>query len=253
MGSKRYSNKGANAAIKAQEAAEAARQEKRQNRLILSIVAGVLAVCIAIGLLVSLVPRAGEADMAAIAQEINSMKVEDFVETAGKSDYVKISVKDHGDIIIRLRDDIAPKTVKNFKNLVAGGFYDGLTFHRVMKGFMIQGGDPKGNGTGNSANSIKGEFSENGVRNDLSHIKGVISMARGSHSMDSASCQFFICNANASQSLDGKYAAFGYVVAGLSTVDSVSDVKVGPNANGTENSVPAEKVIIEKIAFVRKK
>ena len=116
---------------------------------------------------------------------------------------------------------------------------------------MMQGGDPKGDGTGGSANKIKGEFLQNGVRNDLSHIKGVISMARGGQDMNSASCQFFICNADASVSLDGKYAGFGYVVAGLETVDSASSVEVKENASG-EISVPVTPVIIEKITFVKK-
>ncbi|MBQ1245480.1 MAG: peptidylprolyl isomerase [Clostridia bacterium] len=179
------------------------------------------------------------------------MELSDFTETDKTTDYVRITVKNHGDIVLRLRSDIAPKTVKNFKKLVAEGFYDGLMFHRIMEGFMMQGGDPKGDGTGGSANKIKGEFLQNGVRNDLSHIKGVISMARGGQDMNSASCQFFICNADASASLDGKYAGFGYVVAGLETVDSASSVEVKENASG-EISVPVTPVIIEKVTFVKK-
>ena len=118
----------------------------------------------------------GACDMNAIAAEIDSMNVMDFEETSEVTEYVKFKVKGHGEFVVRLRKDIAPITVDNFQTLVSQGFYDGLTFHRVMKGFMIQGGDPKGDGTGNSANTIRGEFAENGVRNDLSHISGVISI-----------------------------------------------------------------------------
>ncbi len=196
-------------------------------------------------------PNAGKANMNKIEKEINSMNVSDFSESDEQTDYVKITVKDHGDVIIRLRPDIAPITVENFKGLVAQKFYDGLTFHRVMKGFMIQGGAPKGDGTGGSGVTIKGEYSANGVRNELSHIKGVISMARRDDNMNSATSQFFITNADARQSLDTLYASFGYVVAGLETVDSISDVKVKANASG-EMSQPEIKIVIEKACFVKK-
>ncbi len=185
-----------------------------------------------------------------VRDEIDAYEISDFAETDRKTDYVKITVKDHGDIIIRLRDDEAPKTVKNFKKLVDDGFYDGLTFHRIKENFVIQGGDPKGDGTGDSGTTIKGEFSANGHYNDISHIKGVISMARET-AADSGSCQFFICNDDASASLDGSYAAFGYVVAGLETVDSISAVEVKDNGSG-EKSSPVSPVIIEKVCFVKK-
>jgi peptidyl-prolyl cis-trans isomerase B (cyclophilin B) len=140
--------------------------------------------------------------------------------------YVEISVKDYGKIVVLLDGTTAPVTVANFLKLVGAGFYDGLTFHRIIKDFMIQGGDPKGDGTGGSAETIFGEFSSNGHKNDISHIRGVISMAR-SRSNNSASSQFFICNADASESLDGNYAAFGYVVEGMSVVDKITE-KVFP-------------------------
>ncbi len=194
----------------------------------------------------------GKADMTAIAAEIDSLKVSDFTETDAVTDYVKLTIKDHGEVVIRLRADIAPITVENFRTLVGKGFYDGLTFHRVIKGFMIQGGDPDGTGRGGSGTTIKGEFAANGVRNELSHIKGVISMARRSTPMDSATSQFFICNDDASRSLDSMYAGFGYVVAGLSTIDSVSDVDVTYNDSG-ERSKPVSTVTIEKACFVKKK
>ena len=163
---------------------------------------------------------------------------------------VDIVVKDYGTITLELDGAAAPITVANFQKLVGEGFYNGLTFHRIMQGFMIQGGDPKGDGTGGSGTTIKGEFKINGIQNDLSHVAGVISMARRNTPYDSATSQFFICNADASASLDGKYAAFGYVVAGLDVVLTVSDVEV--EANGNENSKPVEPVVIEKICFVTK-
>ena len=249
MGSKRYSNKGVNSARKVQEMAAA--EQNAQKSTIIIFVAAIALVVLALVLVFVLQDRPTKVDMTAIQAEIDSMKVEDFTETDKKTEYVKITVKDHGDIIVRLRPDVAPITVKNFQKLVGEKFYDGLTFHRIYKGFMIQGGDPKGNGTGGSGTTIKGEFEKNGVTNELSHITGVISMARRSSPMDSATSQFFICNADASGSLDGSYAAFGYVVAGLDTVMSISDVEVTTNAGG-EKSQPLEKVTIVSIRFVKK-
>ena len=141
--------------------------------------------------------------------------------------YVEMCVEGYGRLVILLDATTAPVTVANFISLVEDGFYDGLTFHRIIEGFMIQGGDPKGNGTGGSANTIKGEFSSNGHDNDISHKYGVISMARSggdesnNYGYDSGSCQFFICNDDAT-SLDGEYAAFGYVVEGMSVVDDIT-------------------------------
>ena len=136
--------------------------------------------------------------------------------------YAEISVKDFGKITVLLDATTAPITVANFVSLAESGFYDGLKFHRIIMDFMIQGGDPNGDGTGGSNTNIKGEFDENGHANDISHLRGVISMAR-SDSPNSASSQFFICNADATESLDGKYAAFGYVVSGMSVVDAITD------------------------------
>lgn len=192
-----------------------------------------------------------EPHMETIQKEIDSMKVSDFSETDEESEYVKITVKGHGDIVVRLRADMAPITAKNFQDHVKKKTYDGLTIHRVMKGFMIQGGDPDGNGSGGAGTPIDGEFKENGFINDLAHIKGVISMARRGNDMNSATSQFFICNADARKSLDGKYAAFGYVVAGLDVVDSISDVAVKDNGAG-EKSKPVETIVIEKVCFVTK-
>ena len=191
----------------------------------------------------------GICDRNAVENEIDSMSMMEFVETSEKTEFVKFTVKGYGEFVVRLRADVAPITVDNFQKLVSEKFYDGLTFHRIMKGFMIQGGDPKGDGTGGSGATIKGEFSQNGVRNQLSHIAGVISMARRSMPLDSATSQFFVCNADASRSLDGGYAAFGYVVAGMETVLMISDVEVTYSSSG-EMSKPVEKVVIEKVCFV---
>ena len=129
---------------------------------------------------------------------------------------------DRGDRIqIELYPETAPNTVNNFISLVNKGFYDGLTFHRIISGFMIQGGDPAGNGTGGSDQEIKGEFSENSVKNDISHVRGVISMAR-SNLPDSASSQFFIVHED-SPFLDGSYAAFGHVTEGMEVVDKICE------------------------------
>ena len=135
--------------------------------------------------------------------------------------YVEICVENYGKMIVLLDATAAPATVANFLKLAEEGFYDGLTFHRVIKNFMIQGGDPKGDGSGGSPDKIKGEFESNGFINDLNHVRGVISMAR-SNDPDSASSQFFICNADARASLDGNYAAFGYVIMGMSVVDEIT-------------------------------
>ncbi len=136
---------------------------------------------------------------------------------------VKIEMENGGVITIELYEDKAPITVNNFKNLVKKGFYDGLIFHRVISGFMIQGGDPTGTGCGGSGETIKGEFAANGVANDISHERGVISMAR-SQRANSASSQFFIMHADG-KFLDGSYAAFGKVISGMEVVDEIAEVK----------------------------
>ncbi len=136
---------------------------------------------------------------------------------------VTITMEDGGQIVLELYPDKAPNTVNNFISLAQSGFYDGLVFHRVIKGFMIQGGDPKGNGTGGPGYTIKGEFSLNGCKsNDIKHARGVISMARAMMP-NSAGSQFFIMHANASY-LDGQYAAFGRVISGMDVVDRIASV-----------------------------
>ena len=159
--------------------------------------------------------------------------------------HAEITVRDYGTIKLELYEDIAPITVANFVKLAQDGFYDGLTFHRIMDGFMIQGGDPEGTGYGGSDETIKGEFAANGVENDLSHVKGVISMARGNNP-DSASSQFFITVAD-STFLDGKYAAFGRVTEGMEVAEKIAaDAKPIDN-NGT---IPADQQpVIESIVI----
>lgn len=138
---------------------------------------------------------------------------------------VTIEMENGKKIKLELYPDVAPITVANFERLVKEGFYDGLIFHRVIKGFMIQGGDPEGTGMGGSSEKIKGEFAANGVPNPLKHTRGVISMAR-SQFRDSASSQFFIMHADAPH-LDGQYAAFGKVVEGIEVVDEIANTKTG--------------------------
>ena len=145
--------------------------------------------------------------------------------------HAEIEIQDYGTITVELDGDAAPITVQNFMDLANAGFYDGLTFHRIISGFMMQGGDPNGNGTGGSENTIKGEFSANGVENTLSHTRGAISMAR-SQNPDSASSQFFICHAD-STFLDGQYACFGYVTDGMDVVDAVCEAAQPTDDNGT--------------------
>ena len=146
--------------------------------------------------------------------------------------HVEIEVADYGTISLELDGKTAPITVENFLNLAKSGFYDGLTFHRIIDGFMIQGGDPEGTGYGGSDETIKGEFTQNGVENGISHVRGVISMARNGRDMDSASSQFFIVQSD-STFLDGQYAAFGHVTDGMEIVDAIcKDIPV-EDSNGT--------------------
>lgn len=159
----------------------------------------------------------------------------------------EIKVKDYGTIMVDLYPEIAPITVENFVKLVEDGFYDGLTFHRVMKGFMIQGGDPKGDSTGGAEETIKGEFSQNGVENPLSHKRGVVSMAR-SQMPDSASSQFFIVHEDSTY-LDGEYAAFGCVTEGMDVVDKICEEATGQDQNGMlpkENQPVIERITVKE-------
>lgn len=172
--------------------------------------------------------------------------------------YVEMSVKDYGKIVLALDATAAPKTVANFLSLVEDGFYNGLTFHRVMEDFMIQGGDPEADGSGGLPEKIYGEFSANGYKgNYILHKRGVISMARSGRHYDengkinegynTASCQFFICNADADW-LDGQYAAFGHVVDGMTVVDRITSATVGyANPQSGTISDKSKQAVIEYV------
>jgi peptidyl-prolyl cis-trans isomerase B (cyclophilin B) len=177
----------------------------------------------------------------------NSNEKEDSDMLSGKIN-AEIIVKDYGTIKLELDADTAPITVTNFVNLVNDKFYDGLTFHRIIEGFMIQGGDPLGNGTGGSSKNIKGEFSDNGVVNNISHTRGVISMARSSDP-NSASSQFFIVHKD-STFLDGNYAAFGHVTDGMDVVDKIES-NIAPLATDENGTIPYEnQPVINSIKVV---
>lgn len=206
------------------------------------------------------------------ADEVSS-EIEKQEETATSKKYTAvITVKDMGKITVELDGETAPITTENFVKLAKSGFYDGLTFHRVISGFMVQGGDPNGDGTGGSDNDITGEFSANGVENNIKHLRGVISMARSGsvyeqylaggyklsdlpaeakqdieRAMNSASSQFFIMHKD-SPHLDGNYAAFGHVTSGMEVVDKIADETPVTDNNGTvtkENQPVIESVVIK--------
>ena len=166
-------------------------------------------------------------------------------ETLTGKHHAEIIVQDYGTIKVELDADQAPITVQNFIDLANSGFYDGITFHRIIEGFMIQGGDPNGEGTGGSGHTIRGEFTQNGVNNTLSHTRGAISMARSS-AMNSASSQFFIVHEDSTY-LDGSYAVFGYVTEGMDVVDAIATSVTAEDSNGTvakENQPVIEKITI---------
>lgn len=177
--------------------------------------------------------------------QISNESEENNMYSTGKH-HAEIVVKNYGTIALELDADVAPITVENFANLVNEGFYNGLTFHRIISGFMIQGGDPLGNGTGGSSKTIKGEFASNGVKNSISHVRGTISMARSSMP-NSASSQFFIVHQD-STFLDGQYAAFGTVTSGMEVVDKICADTTVEDDNGTvaKNNQP----VIEKITII---
>lgn len=195
-----------------------------------------LSLICAIALIVSMAVLSGcsgessSSDTSSKATEAVSEASTDENLLSGKINAV-IDIKDYGKISLELDADTAPITVTNFVKLAKEGFYDGLTFHRIIKGFMMQGGDPKGDGTGGSDEEIKGEFSQNGVTNNISHKRGVISMAR-SQLYNSASSQFFIVHED-STFLDGQYAAFGHVTDGMDIVDKICEETPVTDNNGT--------------------
>ena len=248
-------------------------KRRRENKLMWQIVIGVVAIILvitAVAVAISVVGKNAddtETDEN-LADDSNAPKMEDLdfsavkfenvTNTESETDYVRLNISytdrdgflRTGDVVVRLFPEVAPNTVANFKELVSDGFYDGLTFHRVYNGFMIQGGDPEGDGTGDSGRTIKGEFTANGFTNNLRHVRGVLSMARGGYSNDSASCQFFIMHEDTA-SLDGQYASFGYVVYGMDTVDGIAATKVEKSSpTATETTSTVNPVTINYATFV---
>lgn len=183
-------------------------------------------------------------DYQAVLEKAKQSLPEGYTLASGPSNYVDIVMQDGGQIIVELDPKQAPKTVENFKKLVSGHFYEGLIFHRVIPGFMIQGGDPLGTGMGGAPQNVEGEFSSNGVQNSIKHERGTISMAR-SQDPNSASSQFFICVADA-PFLDGEYAGFGRVLSGMEIVDKIVSEPTG------HNDRPLEPIAMAGILFVEK-
>ncbi|MBR1386490.1 MAG: peptidylprolyl isomerase [Bacilli bacterium] len=177
------------------------------------------------------------------SKKTDTKKIDKFKEKIN----VNIDINNYGTISLELYPNIAPETVNNFVNLVKNNFYDGLTFHRIMDKFMIQGGDPNANGTGGSGITINGEFEANGFKNELKHERGVISMARGAYDYNSASSQFFIVQTTY-PSLDGLYASFGRVTSGMEIVDEICKNTPVEDDNGTV--LKENQPIINKIYIV---
>ena len=213
----------------AQQAAEQAKKARKKRNVIIGAVAALAAVVAIVCLCLGGAAPAPAGDMT-------------------PTNWVEIDVKDYGTITAELYGGMAPVTVENFVKLAGEGFYDGLTFHRIISGFMIQGGDPAGNGTGGSGKNIKGEFSSNGVNNPIAHERGVLSMAR-SAMPDSASSQFFIMHKDAPH-LNGQYAAFGRVLSGMEVVDAICENTPVTDSNGTVAS--ADQPVINAIRVIEK-
>ncbi len=192
-----------------------------------------------------------DVDMEKVKKEIDAYDYDDFLLSSTPTDFVVVRVENYGDIVVALREDIAPLTVNNFKALVAKHFYDNTTIHRVVKDFMIQGGGTSKTGDKKTTSAIVGEFTQNGHKNNLLHVKGVISMARTSEK-NSATSEFFIMHDDSS-SLDGKYASFGYVLAGLDVVDAIAKCEVKASSITGEKSTPTTQIVIKDVFFVEPK
>lgn len=240
-------------------------EEKKKSNKIMFAVLGIVIVAL-IGIVVFLVLKLNNENML----NNNQNTVNSLENNEQQIPIATMQIKDYGTVKIELYPDIAPKTVENFITLANNGFYDNLTFHRIVKGFMIQGGDKKGDGTGkitlndiynngsNEEHKIEGEFEANGHKNDLKHTEGVISMARADYTYfagdnqtiikegyNSASCQFFIMT-NDSPELDGQYASFGKVIEGMDIIHKIENIPTEESDYG-ENSKPVNPPIIEKI------
>lgn len=234
----------ARAAAAAQQKAEQAKLDKRN--MIIGIVAVILVAAVALFLIL------GGKDEP--AQNTNPTTLTESAPSAANeieakaTHNVTIEIENYGTITAELYGEVAPITVENFVKLAGEGFYDGLTFHRIIDGFMIQGGDPRGNGTGGSDQNIKGEFAANGVNNPITHQRGVLSMARSS-AYDSASSQFFIMH-QVSPWLDGQYAAFGCVLEGMDVVDAICANTPVTDGNGTVAKANQPKITSIKVTEV---
>lgn len=224
----------------------AAQEKQKKQKKLPWLIGGIIAVFLLILAVVLLLTQCGGSEPEVLPEATESTLAKTQTDVSGKH-HVEIEIENYGTIRVELDADAAPITVANFLKLANEGFYDGLTFHRIMEGFMIQGGDPEGNGTGGSSETIKGEFSENGVENPLSHTRGAISMARNGYDMDSASSQFFIVHAD-SQFLDGQYACFGYVTEGMDVVDAICSDAKPVDDNGT--IMPDEQPIITAVRVI---
>jgi len=212
----------------------------------------IIAVIIAVAIFMIANSKTQNSQLTTSKENENNQKIEEENEMenieylSGKHN-VEIEIKDYGIIALELDADVAPITVTNFMKLIEEGFYNGLTFHRIIDGFMIQGGDPLGNGTGGSDKKIKGEFAVNGIENSISHVRGVISMARAM-SYDSASSQFFIVHKD-STFLDGQYAAFGKVTKGIEIVDKIAENTQVEDGNGTVAKI--NQPVIKSITIIK--
>lgn len=215
-----------------------------KKTLIITAIIIILIILVAI-LIVRVLSKKDEENGTITNTQTNNEEEEINMYSTGKH-HAEIEIKNYGKIELELDADIAPITVANFAKLVNEGFYNGLTFHRIIDGFMIQGGDPEGTGMGGSSEKIKGEFLANGVKNTISHVRGTISMAR-SNAYNSASSQFFIVHQD-STSLDGQYAGFGKVTSGIEIVDKIcKDTKVEDD-NGTV--LKQNQPVIERITII---
>lgn len=212
--------------------------EKKRGKVIPAVAGAVVAVCLIAAGIAAVVGSSDGGDPTLITKPVIDLD-------ESLTYYADIEIADYGTVTVRLDQKTAPVTVSNFISLARSGFYDGLTFHRIIEGFMMQGGDPNGNGSGGSDRNIVGEFKLNGHDNDISHTRGVISMARAK-SYDSASSQFFIVQKD-SPHLDGGYAAFGYVTEGMEVVDAVCEAAKPIDSNGTIS--PEEQPVITSVTI----
>ncbi len=228
-------------------AAKTKKNQKEQKKKKQIMIAGAVVLCfciVAVLITVFMIPKESEGDNAPETDHAD-VEAEDAGKQVSGSCYADIEIQDYGTVTIQLDQETAPITTENFINLAESGFYDGLTFHRIMEGFMMQGGDPEGTGMGGSDQTIEGEFSANGYDNDLSHTRGAVSMAR-SNDYNSASSQFFIVHQD-SKFLDGQYAVFGYVTEGMEIVDQICESAEPTDDNGT---IPADQQpVITKITM----